>query len=89
MAAVKTTSHRREPVKTGRYRWDETSPRPTIMQAFGPRGPDEPRCQKCLSLLDNWEARYDDKAVFCRLGAVEIHRELMTAEHSRIIAAKL
>jgi hypothetical protein len=24
-----------------------------------------------------------------RLGAVEIHRELMTAEHSRIIAAKL
>jgi hypothetical protein len=23
------------------------------------------------------------------LGAVEIHRELMTAEHSRIIAAKL
>jgi hypothetical protein len=29
-----------------------------------------------------------EKAAFF-LGAVEIHRELMTAEHSRIIAAKL
>jgi DHA1 family inner membrane transport protein len=33
--------------------------------------------------------RLPRKSTLIGLGAVEIHRELMTAEHSRIIAAKL